>query len=236
MMLNMMSSNSYNYIGCDLSLSSTAITIESNNKTTILCYNQINPTNKWIKALGNNITSTEINRRKSDEYSTSEIYLLEDSDITTTKIVSDIICNIDTLLPTKICIEGYSYSSDVGRIIDIVTFSTLFRYKISTQIPNLSSIKILSPKTVKTTCCKIVYGYTLTKRGKEIINKNPNGMAGGNFTKFEMLDMIHDSKIIHPLNEFINNNYTDIRAMANIPKPIDDIIDSIFIKEIAKII
>jgi hypothetical protein len=38
--------------------------------------------------------------------------------------------NIDKSLPTKIGIEGYSFSSNAGAIIDLVTFSTLLRKKL----------------------------------------------------------------------------------------------------------
>jgi hypothetical protein len=42
-----------------------------------------------------------------------------------TDTIIDDILHIDKSLPTKIGIEGYSFSSNAGAIIDLVTFSTL---------------------------------------------------------------------------------------------------------------
>ena len=134
-----MSSN-YNVVGLDPSLISTAMVV--NGKLFNYCREKdaMNKSglSKWFKYCEDKINLKFINYREYENYSDGEIIKLKDYDKITDQIIKDIEDSIDKSLPTKIGIEGYSYSSDAGAIIDLVTFSTLLRKKLFDYILNLS--------------------------------------------------------------------------------------------------
>jgi hypothetical protein len=89
-------------------------------------------------------------------------------------------------------------------------------------------IIILPPKTIKIESCKMVYKVMDNKK----VARNGKGRAGGNFDKNDMFLAFLESDLDMELKNFLNND--NIKKMKNIPKPFDDIIDSIFITEIIK--
>jgi len=94
---------------------------------------------------------------------------------------------------------------------------------------------ILSPKSIKSYVAEMVYGTTQTinKRGtKKIINKSPDGVSGGNFSKHDMLKAIIDSDYDDILTNIVKKNKDEILKMKNIPKPFDDICDSYWIVKV----
>lgn len=227
-------------IGIDLSLSSTAININIDNKQFILCYLNKNKTDKWAKKLIEieNIKIKRIDNISYDNlYSDSEIQKLKKYD----KISDIILKDIQNIIGNKECIikiEGYSYASKSSSINDIIALSTLIRLKLLTELN--STINIIAPMTLKLETSKYCYGISEIKKYSKKTNKqlksefksiNNSGIAGGKFTKIEMCEAILDKNVDCLILDFLKEN-TDIMNMKKIPSPIDDIIDSIFLATI----
>ena len=70
-------------------------------------------------------------------------------------IINTILSNINDTEDTYIAIEGYSYSSNAGPLIDLVTFSTLLRDNLLKYVT--TNITIVSPGELKKGCAMIVY-------------------------------------------------------------------------------
>lgn len=218
----------FNCIGIDPSLISTAVVI--NGKLFNYC-RESDATNKsgfskWFKFCEDKVTFRFIEYRKTDNYSEGELIKLKDYDRITSQIIRDIEENIDKSKPTKIGIEGYSYSSDAGAIIDLVTFSTLLRKKLFDYISE--DITVLSPSTLKLEACKLTYPPVNEGKKKEKwVYKNAYGISGGNLTKHGMFMCIVDNKAF--TDDWANLCRTlkdDIMGATKVPKPFEDLVDS----------
>jgi hypothetical protein len=207
-------------IGADLSLTSSAISILKNNE--LLLYNYTNNKNnyKWIKNTDNIINYIFHTFDNDYNYSDSELYKLQIYDDITEKIINDISYNIKDE-ETKIYIEGYAFSAN-GKIIDIVTFSTLLRYKLS-KIPNIK-IYIISPSSLKSFIGSKVYNPD--KKG---IYRNDTGKASGSFDKKDMMNALLKINLNYPYIKYIEINQDEILKTKTIPKPFDDFNDSIIL-------
>ena len=164
------------------------------------------------------------------DYSEKEIRQLSEYDNVTDLIYNKILNNINKKEKTIIAVEGYNYarSNNTNSIIDIVSFSTLLRQKLL-SLPKLEKMIILSPMTVKSITCEMVYGFTMTKKGKKIINKNPNGIAGGKFDKRDMMESLINMKENDKLSLLLNKYKDDLLKLKTVPKPWDDVLDSYWI-------
>lgn len=129
----------------------------------------------------------------------------------------------------NIFIEGYSYSSKAGPLIDLVTLSTTIRLKCLSLTENVT---IISPKTLKSLTAKWAYKPIQIK--KKIEYRNNDGVAGGKFTKTEMCKAIIESDITCQWSTFLRENSELILKNKNIPKPIEDINDAKIMFEIFK--
>jgi hypothetical protein len=146
--------------------------------------------------------------------------------------------NIDTSKPTKIGIEGYSFSSTAGDIIDLVTFSTLLRKKLFDQISE--DITVLSPSTLKLESCKLTYAPIVTETGKKKKTikteyRNTLGISGGKFTKTDMFMAIVEN---NEMSDFWTKHCklvkSDVLGVATIPKPYEDVNDAFLIYNFLK--
>ena len=121
-----------NIIGIDPSLISTGLVV--NGKIFNYCRESDacnkSGLSKWFKLCEEYVNLRFIQYQKITSYSEGEISKLIDYDKITNMIISDIELNIDKSKPTKIGIEGFSFSSAYGDLIDLVTFSTLLRKKL----------------------------------------------------------------------------------------------------------
>jgi len=206
-------------IGIDPSLNSTAITIFKNNNFTIFNYTNKKSNYKWIEEL-NNLKLVDFRFHQfddSDDFSESETEKIKIYDLITDKIVEDIQKIIDQ--ETKIFIEGYSYSSAQGRLIDLVVFGTLIRYKLLKN-PNVK-LHIIPPSTLKKTISEHV--YEMDKKG---VARNKDGKAGGKFDKKDMLNCLIELDLNNGYLEYVKNNSVILLKPKSIPKPFDDINDS----------
>jgi len=225
----------YNIVAIDPSLISTALVVSSGD--TFKMYNYCNESNamgktgmkKWFKMAEQHITYRYVDYRKFKDYSEGELVKLKDYDKISDTIISDILSNIDPNIPTKIGIEGYSFSSNAGAIIDLVTFSTILRKKLFDLISE--DITVLSPSTLKLESCKMTYpAINIGIKKEKWVYKNNIGISGGSFTKTEMLLSIIENPVwddywsIH-----VRSVKTDLLGVSTIPKPYEDIDDSFLI-------
>ncbi len=229
------------YIGIDISKNSTALCIERNGKVFLYNYTIISPNNMWIKDTSDFINYRHIkyNYKTIDDYSVREMKKFDEFEDITDLIIDDIFNNVKLLDSITIGIEGFSYSSNVGPIIDIVEFSTLIKHKIKTKIKGMVNIRIISPLTLKSSTCETVYKPIYITKGVRVIKKikviqGPTGTLGKNFDKKDMFNAFLDSKLNMEFKDHLNENKVAFLKNKNLPKPIDDIIDSCFLKEYVK--
>ena len=234
----------YNIVALDPSLISTALVVSSGD--TFKMYNYCRESSvlgktgikKWFKLAEQFVTYKFIEYREFKDYSEGEITKLKDYDRITDGIISDILSNIDASKPTKVGIEGYSFSSTAGDIIDLVTFSTLLRKKLFDHISE--DITVLSPSTLKLESCKLTYPPIVTETGKKVKKvkieyRNTLGMSGGKFTKTEMFMAIVEN---NEMKDFWSKHCklvkSDVLGVATIPKPYEDVNDAFLIYSVIK--
>lgn len=207
-------------VGIDPSLNSTAITIYKNNKFSLFNYTNKKPGYKWIKEIDNCVNFKFHEFKDTDDFSESETEKLQIYDIVTNKIVIDINNVVDD--ETHVFIEGYSYSAAAGRLIDLVTFSTLLRYKL---IKNQNIIlHVIPPSSLKQYVSAMVY-----KSDKKGVYRDDNGKAGGSFDKKDMMICLVKLDIISEYYDYIKINRDILLKPIDIPKPFDDLNDSMLL-------
>ena len=234
----------YNIVAIDPSLISTAIVVSSGETFKIYNYCRESAAygktglKKWYKMAEEHVTYKFISYREYKDYSEGELIKLKDYDTVTDDIINDILSNIDSKLPTKIGIEGYSFSSTAGDIIDLVTFSTLLRKKLFDKVSQ--DIFVMSPSTLKLESCKLTYPPIIKESGKKKITykeeyRNNIGISGGNFTKREMLFSIVEND---NLNDFWGKHCKsvkdDLLSVSVINKPYEDSNDAYLIYQVLK--
>ena len=224
----------YNLIGIDPSLISTGICI--NGKLFNYCresdaYNK-SGLQKWFKYAEQYVNYKFIEYNKFTDYSNGEITKLIDYDLVTDKIITDIKTNIDPNKKSRVSIEGYSYSSDAGAIIDLVTFSTLLRKKLYDNIT--TDIKVLSPSTLKQESCKLSYKpIDIGKKKEKLEWRNNQGVSGGKFTKREMyLSLVENENIKSEWVEHLRSIKNVMFELSTIKKPYEDINDAYIIYQL----
>ncbi len=140
-------------------------------------------------------------------------------------------------------IEGYSYSSSAGPLIDLVTFGTLLRRSIFNSLRfvqciesghDLPELKILQPTEVKQRAAALT--YPPIKKGKKIEYRNKDGVAGGSFKKHEMYKVLTENSSLGSdiWVQFIQSHEAEVSAMKSVPKPIEDVNDAKILYEILK--
>jgi hypothetical protein len=85
----------------------------------------------------------------------------------------------------------------------------------------------------------MVYKPRIEMKGKRIIKEilhyeNNNGKASNQFDKWDMFHALIDSDIKMDLRDWCKEYEEHITKNKDVPKPLDDIIDAIFIKEMIK--
>lgn len=229
------------FIGIDISKISTALCIEKDNNNIFYSYSTKKSNNIWVKNTEKYINYRNINYDydKENDYSKSEILKIKQFDNVSNLIINDILDNINILDNIQIGIEGYSYNSKRGPIIDIVEFSTLLKHKLLKIMNKYSNIQIISPLTLKTETCKLVYKPRIEITGKRIIKEelhleNYKGIQATKFDKWDMFNALIESDINIELKDWCIENKEKITKNKELPKPLDDIIDSLWVKEVIK--
>jgi len=229
------------HIGIDISKTSTALCIERNGKTLLFSYTTQKPNNIWIKDTSDFIFYRFVNYSYKDikDYSEREMNKFDEFEEVSDLIINDIFDNINILDSVSIAIEGFSFSSAAGPIIDLVELSTLIKHKIKSKVKGMVSIKIVAPLSLKVFSCELVYNPIYITKGKRVIKKikvvqDTNGKLGKDFDKKDMFEALLISDIRIGLIEHLKDNKVEFLKNKSLPKPIDDIIDSIFLKELIK--
>lgn len=234
----------FNVVALDQSLISTALVVAGPKRTRMINYCRESAVagkkgmKKWFKMAEQHVEYRFIDYRTFETYSDGELIKLKDYDAITDLIISDILETIDASLPTKVGIEGYSYSSSAGDIIDLVTFSTLLRKKLFDRVSE--DITVLSPASLKLESCKLTYDPIVTETGKKVKKlkyewRNNMGIAGGSFTKTDMLMAIVENKRNdHLWFEHCRQVKDDLLSVSTIPKPYEDINDAFLIYNVIK--
>lgn len=222
-----------NLIGIDPSIISTGLVVngivfnycrEKDAKNT-----KLTKLSKWYLLCESVINYRYIKLDYVEGYSKNEIQKMLLYDAITDMIIDDIIKTIDNTLPTRVAIEGYSYSSGAGDIIDLVTFSTLLRRKLLTIT---TDITILAPMTLKLESCKLTYTPIEKKIGgknprTEYIYKSKLGIPGGSFNKLDIfLSLIENDSLNDTYVNFLKEHKMSIAFTKNIKKPLEDTNDA----------
>lgn len=133
--------------------------------------------------------------------------------------------------PSKVYIEGYSFSSAAGPLIDLVTFGTLLRSKIRSGIT--TDITTITPSELKLLAAKLTYPVTVEK--KKETWRNHQGVAGGSFKKHDIMKaLIENNTLQCEWVNFLRAHSSDILAATSVPKPIEDMNDAKMMYEIVK--
>lgn len=211
-------------IGIDPSLNSTAMTVY-NTLGDYAFYNYTNnkPTYKWIKEVSNCVCFTFHEYSNNDDFTESETDKIDMYDVVTDSIVKDITTIIGrSKSKSHVFIEGYSYSANAGPLIDLVTFSTLLRYKIY-KLKNVS-LHFIPPSSLKKYVSELVY-----KPDKKGVCRDEDGKAGGSFDKKDMMKALLHFDIDEDYFNYLVEKREDLLKPKNIPKPFDDINDSLLL-------
>ena len=224
-----------NIIGLDPSLISTGMVV--NGKLFNYCritdaYGK-KTLKKWFELCKDFVEYRFIEYRDYDNYSDGEIIKLIDYDKIVDQIILDIKANINPDEETIIYVEGFSYNSKNGDIVDLVTFSTLLRKKLYDQITH--NIHIKSPTSLKLDSCKLTYKPIDVGKKKEILEyRNNDGIAGGNFTKREMLiSIIDNTNLNDEWSNHIKNVGNLLLVNKKVDKPYEDLNDAYLLYIIA---
>ena len=220
-----------NFITFDVSLNSTGVSIWNINGYRFLSYmKNNNKLTKWGKLLSDFITIKTTSYTKDIDYLENEYVKMCDYENNIDIIIKDI---EQYLVEGEIysAFEGYAYGAGGNSLLDIVAYSTLLRNKVKNYFN--TKFEIYAPSTIKKECCGLAYGWV--QKGKKKITyetRNVDGIAGGNFTKREMLQAIYDYPCDSKLSLFVKEYFSDLYPMASIPAPIPDLVDSFWLLKI----
>jgi hypothetical protein len=225
----------YNLITIDPSIKSNGVVVNGNIISVVDESKAFGKTklNKWFEICDKIVDFIYINYDYPKNYSESESYKLIKYSETVNVLFDKVSEYLIDGVPTIFAIEGYSYNSEAGHLIDLVTYSTLLRLKFK-EIADY--IYILSPSTLKLESAKLTYKPTnIGKRVDKFIYQNNEGIKGGSFTKHHMYKaLIENENINDEWNDMLKEYASDILSKSKIVKPIEDINDSKLLYEIIK--
>jgi hypothetical protein len=222
-------------VGIDPSINSTAMYMSLDDKSftkmVLIASNKITRTKtgnltKWFS-----LTSEKMDLIEYDPYKASD----SNTDNQKQKIViankkaNRIIKEIKKVLQNhevgevKVRIEGYSYMSATSSIIDLVSFGSIIRSKVLEEGFDFTEV---TPSSLKQNSCQYAYGLTdIGKRKPKLIAVSPDGVKGGSFKKPHMLKaFLNTDQDLLPIDKL-----NPILSSRNVPKPIEDIVDSFFL-------
>ncbi len=224
-----------NIICIDPSLSCTAVVVNDHKAvftTTSTAYTKTLKLNKWFELCHAyvEVFCHDFDKAKMT-FSDSEQSKFREYDDVTDKIVAYIKGKITNDSPSKVYIEGYSFSSAAGPLIDLVTFGTLLRYKLRDGIT--SNITTIPPSELKLYAAKLTYPSVM--EGKKETWRNKEGVSGGKFKKHEMMKALIENNTLHcEWVKLLREHASDIMAAKSVPKPIEDVTDAKLMYEIVK--
>lgn len=224
-----------NIVTIDPSLTSTAITVNGypiSIPSEGIALTKSCKYTKWFDIVEDHCDIIPIDT----DYNEKKYAKLEIAKLKTFKLIADTVsrCVDNKTIPgyNTIClIEGYSYSSQSGPLIDLVTLGTLIRETMLDK--NGVEIVVMSPSTVKKLSAKLT--YPPIQKGKKVEYRNNQGLAGGSFQKPDIYKVLTENEsfqsdwvcLLRKLEE-------DILSKKSIPKPIEDINDAVVMYHIVE--
>ena len=212
----------YNYVGIDTSLSSTGLYIlKANGEEFYYNYKNTDKLTKWHRTLSF-VEYRDYEVLKLDGFSNNEIGKIIKYGQVTDQIIKDILkhCKPEE---TYVSTENYSYSSQAGKLIDLVCYGTLVREKLIKL--NFIDFTVVPPTSLKAKICIMVYGPGEKKKP----SKNDQGISGGKFKKHEILRALFHSKKESKLVSILEFHRSELLLLKSIPAPISDIVDAMFL-------
>jgi hypothetical protein len=193
-------------VGIDFSINSTAVTISGSRNPLIFSFvPNYNPESKAWKihkslqeSKSVHIYSYNKDKPVKDAVEDQAIKL-RNADELSNSIID--IFEIIGLTPTEIRIEGFSFGSKGNSFIDLITFNTFLKVKLIQKFGHI--IRVVPPKTLKK-------AYT----------------GNGNATKCDMLRTFMEKSDCR-LKKEIEKMGIVKEGEFTIPKPIDDLVDSL---------
>lgn len=165
------------------------------------------------------------------DYHVLEVQKLACYDDITNSIMAYVLTNIDTTKDSKVFIEGYSFSSAAGPLIDLVTFGSFLRRKLYVGVTH--NIRIIAPTELKALAAK--FTYPPIQKGKKVEYRNREGAAGGSFKKHDMYKaLIENDALQCEWVQMLREHWSDIMGQKSVPKPIEDLNDAKLMYELAK--
>lgn len=227
----------YNSIGIDPSIISTAVVVNGkifNYTRKSDVFNKKEEYTKWFDIFKNEITYKFIDLDYLEGYSKNEIQKIKLYNKITDNIILDIDNNLIKNLPIKILLEGFSYSSSFGPLIDLVTFSTLLRNKL---LKLTDDIIILSPASLKLESCKLTYPpKNIGKKKPKFEYRNNLGVAGGSFSKIDIyLSLIENDNFNDSYCNLLRSLKSEIMELKTIKKPLEDANDAYLLYLLSKL-
>jgi len=214
------------WIGIDPSLTSTGMTIIQDNVVKYWNFKSGFKRTKWHNRFDIKYIEFEpIIGVKT--FSQGEILKLQIHDHVSDLIVGEIL-SITEPESCSIWLENFSYQSRVGPLIDLVSFSTALKLKLLHN--RFSNLIVLAPSQLKSMAADIAYG----KVGKGP-SRNHDGLAGGKFKKSHMMTALFDANYSDQFIEVLKKERSQLENKLNLVKPIDDLVDSRWLAQLAKI-
>lgn len=227
-------------IGIDISPTSTAVFINGTTQH-LLNYSTQKPNNKYIKLLENFVQFYFIEYNKTEKYSEKEILKAK----VYYDISNQITNSLQSMLPNNadlhFVIEGHSYSSQAGHIIDVATITGMIKSNLFRFFPS-ATLHLISPISLKLMVAELVYGCTIIEVGRRVIrqekriNTNHLNTPPNKYQKTDMIMALHDYKCNIPaiFDQFMIENYGMLSKLKSLPKPIDDLVDAFWLSETFK--
>lgn len=215
-------------IAIDPSLICTALVV--NDKKFVYTGTHISHTDKgkyktWFANVDDLITvrSYDFSALKSGSHAETELRKFNLYRLIAKDIANDIRTN-RAHQTYRFCIEGYSYSSSAGPLIDLVTYGTILKYTLLNDA-GLSEFTVIPPQELKTKAASLVYAKDA---GKNKPYRNKNGVAAGSFTKRDMLQCLLDdsSLTLDPWVARLHQYSAELTNLKSTPKPIEDLNDA----------
>lgn len=202
-------------IGVDASLTSTAVCVFTPEQgMEVHAFMQKGKSRKWVSPMGGTIKAHQVDYRQSKTYAVSELLKLEDYQVAAKKIAD----TVDFREGDQVCIEGYAMRAS-GNMVDLVMFTSFLRMQI---VARGAKLHVKSPMSIKTEFAALMY-----ERDKKGIVRNKMGLAGGKFTKHEMLEAAAlDSGWDDNFKQALKPIAKEMLGMKSIPSPINDCVDA----------
>jgi hypothetical protein len=216
--------------GIDPSITSTAVCLSEGDTDRFIIYGKPRK-GKWWDAVKHVCELKVREYEYPDVYSEQEIYKVRAYTRTAESIADD----VAAFRPDIVCMEGFSYSSQAGDLIDLVTFGSALRMAL---LNCGLTVQILAPTELKSASCALAYGRDTKGIPRRPIREGEkNGLAGGKFTKREMLEaaVFHDESC-DLLSCVGRDMVAEALSLAAVPKPLDDMVDALWLSRMGRMI